>query len=169
MLSSARPAVAVVVASLWLCQPAQAQDVDPALKSDVEKLLNVIGADSVGARVASVMLSQLLDTVRQQQPQVSDKTVATMKSVFEAELVRSLQGEGGLRADLVRIYASHFTREDIAALLNFYGTDVGRKLIALMPQISEESALAGQQWAVRDMPRILSVLQERLRSEGLVK
>ena len=169
MPSFRRVAVAVVMGALWFCPPARAQDVDPALKADIERLLNLVGADTVGAKVASVMLTQFLDTVRQQQPQVSDKTLATMKSVFETELERGLQGDGGLRSNLVRIYASHFTREDIAAMLNFYGTDIGRKLIALMPQISEESALAGQQWAMRNMPRILGVMQERLRAEGLTK
>lgn len=169
MPSVPRLAAAVVVGTLWFCQPARAQNIDPALEADVGKLLNVVGADSVGARVASVMLSQILDDLRQQQPQISDQTVATMKRVLEDELARSLQADGGLRADLVRIYASYFTREDIAALLNFYGTDVGRKLLALMPQISEETARAGQQWAMRDMPRILGVLQERLRAQGLIK
>jgi hypothetical protein len=148
--------------------PARAQDIDPALRTDVEKLLEVTGAVSSGAKVASIISSQMIEGMRQQMPQVPDRAIAIVKEVLDAEFVKAFDAPDGLRADMVRIYASHFTRAEVAALLEFYATDIGRKAILLMPQLAEEGAAAGQKWAMAHMPRVTETLQQRLRAEGFL-
>jgi len=67
------------------------------------------------------------------------------------------------------MYAKHFSREEVRGLLDFYRTDLGQKAIALMPVLAQEGAAAGEQWAERQMPRIATALESRLRTEGFVK
>jgi len=51
----------------------------------------------------------------------------------------------------------------------FYSTDLGKKLIAVLPALMQESLVVSQQWAEREMPRIQRLLDERLKKEGIVK
>ena len=53
-------------------------------------------------------------------------------------------------------------------MLAFYQTDLGKKTIAAMPSIIREGAAVGEQWAEANMPRVLEVLETRLKSEGLL-
>jgi uncharacterized protein len=48
---------------------------------------------------------------------------------------------------VVDIYVKHFTHDEVRALLDFYTTPVGRKVIRVMPMLAQESSAAGQRWA----------------------
>jgi uncharacterized protein len=48
---------------------------------------------------------------------------------------------------IVPIYDKHFTEEDIKAMIAFYESPVGKKMIEKLPLIMQESMVAGQQWA----------------------
>jgi hypothetical protein len=53
-------------------------------------------------------------------------------------------------------------------VLAFYQTNLGKKTIAAMPSIAREGAAIGQEWAEANMPRVLEVLETRLKSEDLL-
>jgi len=53
-------------------------------------------------------------------------------------------------------------------MLAFYQSEVGRKAIAMMPDLTREGAAIGEQWARANMPRVMQVLETRLKSEGLM-
>ncbi|HXG57340.1 MAG TPA: DUF2059 domain-containing protein [Vicinamibacterales bacterium] len=74
----------------------------------------------------------------------------------------------GLMANIVSVYAKHFSAEDVRGLVAFYNTDVGKKLIAMMPKLLQESMEVSQKWAERETPRIIGVLDARLKKEGII-
>jgi uncharacterized protein len=160
-------AVTTVLYLLISCAPARAQDIDPAIRADIEKLLAVTGVASNGARLATTVGNQLIDTMRRQQPQMPPRIGEIIKEVLGAEFTRAFT-DPMVHGALVRIYAAHFSRTEISALLDFYSTELGRKLIVVTPQLAEEAAAAGQQWATANMPRILGIVQQRLRDEKLI-
>ena len=47
---------------------------------------------------------------------------------------------------LVPIYRKHFTAEDVAGLIRFYESPLGRKLIERQPDMTRESMVAGEEW-----------------------
>ena len=47
---------------------------------------------------------------------------------------------------LVPIYDQHLSHEDIKGLIVFYESPLGKKLLQVMPLMSQESMLAGQAW-----------------------
>jgi hypothetical protein len=159
----------VVTTILWVltvAAPARAQQIDPALATDIEKLLEVTGVAANGARLATTLGNQLIDTMRRQQPQVPPRVGEIIKEVLSAEFAQAFR-DPMVHGTLVRIYAEHFTRAEIAALLDFYSTELGRKIITVTPLLAEEGGAAGQQWAMANMPRILGIVQQRLRDEKL--
>jgi len=70
---------------------------------------------------------------------------------------------------MIPLYAKYFDHEEVRALVAFYQTELGRKTIAVMPQLMQEGAEVGRAWAADVMPRVEEAIQTRLRIEGLVK
>jgi hypothetical protein len=149
--------------------PVVAQVVDPTFRADIEKLLEVTGASQNGAQIANLVSGQVLDGMKRSRPDIPARAVEIAKEVVQAEFLSAFSGPQGLSSAIVDIYEKHFTHEDVRGLLAFYETDLGRKAIKLLPVVIQESALAGQQWAEQNMPRIIKVLDARLRAEGFIK
>ena len=147
---------------------ARAQEPDPAHRADIERLLEVTGAGKLGAQIANMAAGQIIDTLRTAQPRVPQRAADVVKEVLSTEFSAAFDSPGGLHGTIVNMYAKHFTHEEIKGLLAFYATDLGRKAITEMPALAQESAAAGQAWAIANMPRINGVLQSRLRAEGLL-
>lgn len=132
---------------LLLPLPARASDVDPALERDIRTLLALTGTQA--------LMSQMLDQMM--------ANFATMPGMTDS-LARELRAEmrvEELEGEVVAIYARHFTREDIAALVAFYQSPVGKKLVAEQPVILQESMAAGQAWGMQAAQRVTLRLQSR--------
>jgi hypothetical protein len=139
-----------------------------ALRKDVEHLLEVSGASQMAVQAASMISAQILDQLRSN-PSVPPRAIEVAKDVLDGEFKKAFAAPDGLMAGIIRVYAKHFTSEDVKALVAFYDTDIGRKLVATMPLLMQESMEVAQQWSTRETPRIARVLNERLRKEGLIK
>jgi uncharacterized protein len=142
--------------------------IEPELRAEIEMLMEETGAAVLGAQTAGFISAQFIDELRKQEP-ISDRAIEVIKEVLAAEYVNTFQGADGLNAQLVAIYAKHFTRDDIRDLRAFYRSAIGRKAIAAMPQILQESTAAAQAWARANDERITSVIVTRLRAQGLLQ
>lgn len=160
---------ALTLAGLACSIPARAQSLEPQFRADIETLLKVTGAGSLGTQMASLISNQVIDAMRKAQPGVPERAATIVKETLNAEFGKAFEPGGELLGKVVGIYASHFTPEEVKELLAFYGTGVGRKAISLLPTLTQEGAAVGQQWAQQNLPRVLTALQQRLRDEGLVK
>jgi tetratricopeptide (TPR) repeat protein len=74
---------------------------------------------------------------------------------------------GGLFDLMVQIYNNHFSHKEIKGLLEFYQTELGKKAIRVMPQLMNDSMIAGQQWAQRTMPILYGNVRRRCKEEGI--
>ncbi len=160
---------ALTLAGFVLSTPAQAQAIDPQFRADIESLLQVTGAGSLGAQMAMLVSNQVIDSMKKAQPNVPERVATIVKETLNAEFSKAFEPTGELMGKMVGIYASHFTPQEVKALLAFYATDVGRKAISVLPMLAQDGAAVGQQWAQQNMSRVLGVLQQRLRDEGLIK
>jgi len=160
----------LVIAALSLqAATASGQALDDSFRSDIEKVLEVTGAAQIATQTASLISRQLLETVRNTNPSISDRSLEVVNQVLESEFAKAFAGPDSLINKMVLIYAKHFTHEDVRGLLAFYGSDLGKKTIAAMPLLLQEGAEAGREWGARQMPRIMGVVMERLKAEGLLK
>jgi len=160
---------ALTLAGFVLSPPAHAQAIDPQFRADIESLLQVTGAGAFGAQMAALVSNQVVDSMKQTQPGMPERVAAVVKETLTAEFTKAFEPKGELMTKMVGIYASHFTPQEVKALLAFYGTDVGRKAVSVLPMLAQEGAALGQQWGQQNMSRVLGVLQQRLRDEGLLK
>jgi hypothetical protein len=162
-------AVACLWMSLSAARPAHAESIEPALRVDIERLMAVTGTDAAGAQMARLTTEHMLEGLRKSRPYLSERALAVAKEVLTEEFAKAYSAPDGLGARLVEIYARHFTHDEVKGLLKFYGSDLGRKTIDLMPMLMKESAAAGQEWMLAHIAKISDALDARLRAEGFLK
>jgi len=69
---------------------------------------------------------------------------------------------------MYRIYARHFTLEEIEGLIEFNQSPVGIKANRVMPILMRESMNAAQQWSEEIGPIMSDCVMERLKAEGVL-
>ena len=158
-----------LLTSLIAVRPAAAQAVDEAFRSDIEKLLEVTGATKTATAMANVASNSFFDALKRKEPDVPDRALEIIKQVLDEEFRNGFEGPAGMKAELVKIYARHFSHDEIRGLLAFYATDLGKKTLSALPALMQEGAAIGQTWAKENMSRIQSVLLERLKAEGFLQ
>lgn len=146
--------------------PARGQALDAGFRADIEALIDATGSAQLSQQVATLIYGQLLDVLKKTQPEIPERVLAVAKEVVISEFTSALVEPNGLKAQLVPIYAKYFTPDDVRGLLAFYRSDLGKKTIRLAPVLFQDASAAGQDWAKRQTPRILAVLQSRLTAEG---
>lgn len=168
MINRLRVIVMSVLCAVALLQarPAAGQAPDDSVRSDIEKLMQLTGTAQLASQMVSTINAQFIEGMKRSQPNIPDRALAIVHEVLDAELAKGFSGPQSMMSDVAAVYAKHFTQDDVRAMVAFYESPVGRKMIQAMPAVVQESMMIGQRWAQTELPRITSVLQERLRAEG---
>jgi uncharacterized protein len=168
-----KPICVVVLAAIALCTTtpglAVAQTPNASFEADIVKLMETTGSANSAEQMATMMFQQVTEAMRTSSPNVPPRVFEIANEVVRAKVGDSIRAPNGLISRIVPVYAAHFTRDEILGLLAFYETDLGKKLIQLLPTIVREAATIGQEWGVSLMPDVRSELDKRLRAEGLIK
>lgn len=141
--------------------------VDPAHRADIERLMDTTGASALGAQMASTVSDAFLNGFKQTRQAVPPRVIEIVREVLNTEFEQAFNG-GEIKDRQIALYAKYFTHDDVKGLLAFYQTDLGRKAIAATPNLAREGAAIGEQWARANMPRVLGVVETRLKAEGLI-
>jgi hypothetical protein len=129
-------------------RPAFAQDYanNPKL-ADIKRLMNMTGAGSLGKQV----MEQLIPSFKSAMPSVPDK--------FWQDFVKEANPDE-LVDQVALIYDKYLTHEEVKQVIKFYETPAGKKLIAVLPKVTQESMVVGQQWGRKLGERIQQKLQQ---------
>lgn len=108
------------------------------------EIIELTQADQMLEGMADQMQQQMH---RQMESQIScpaEREVAIeLTRVFSSEL-RDLMQSSDLRAELILGYAEIFTRDELEGLVDFYRSDLGKKLIESQPEIAQRTMKVGQ-------------------------
>lgn len=105
----------------------------PAKKTSIEQLMQLTGAGDLSAQ----MMNQMLPAMQQMIPDAPPTFWDTFKQELDANELMKM---------IIPVYQKHLSEEDIQAILAFYSTPAGKKLISAQPAIMQESMMIGQQW-----------------------
>ncbi|MBX2803243.1 MAG: DUF2059 domain-containing protein [Myxococcales bacterium] len=122
--------------------PQQARADDASKEALVRELLDLTGASALGKQVMDNMLMSLKGT-----PGVSSDFITKFSELAKPEELTEL---------VVPIYMKHYDEPTLTAAVRFYKTPEGKKLIAAMPAITQESMAAGQAWGADLARRVQS-------------
>lgn len=103
-----------------------------------EKARNLIELTSAGQ--FDVLVQPLINMVPQEK-----------RAAFKADIQASMDE---LYDQLVMVYMDAYTEEEIDAIMAFYNTPVGKKMVAKTPEITQRSMQIGQQWGMKLQPLI---------------
>lgn len=129
--------------------------IDPGLRANILKLLDVSHAVNLSQNMVRVMIAQM-------RPQLLASLPATphRDQIVDAygEKLAALLSSQEVMDQIAVIYAKHLSAEDISALIQFYQTPAGQHSLTAMPQITAESAEVGASTARTNVPVILKEL-----------
>lgn len=160
--------LSLIVAALAAPVPAQTPSVaepapapgEAAAEAEVPapiraKILEVLRLTD-SAELGRQMMDQMLGAFEGSTPGVPEEFWSSFRSEVDTEELVEL---------MVPIYARHLTEGELDALIAFYSSEHGRSIVRKMPEVVQESMLAGQEWGA-DLAR--EVL-ERLEASGYRK
>jgi hypothetical protein len=71
-----------------------------------------------------------------------------------------------MQQELTRIYASHFTEQELKDALAFYKTPLGKKLISEEPKALEESMKAADDWSRKFATEVDAKFRAEMQKRG---
>lgn len=114
--------------------------VDPAKATAIKQLMQVTGAGKLGEEYVDLITQRVRQAVTNVIPQ-PDRLQQFMDAFGKNFATRVTAAQ--INDAQIPIYANHLSLEDIQALLNFYQTPAGQRIIKALPIIVEESQNAG--------------------------
>lgn len=149
---------------------AEAQStIEPAFQADIVKLLEVTGFTKIAEQMGDMVLRRMSEQMRLLRPDIPQRGIDIVGDVVRERLGAALRAPDGFIPMLVPIYAKHFSRDEIRALVAFYESEVGRKAVSVIPSVMQEAAQVGQTWAAKITPEIQAEIEKRLKAEGFIK
>lgn len=146
----------LVVAGLGAGLPLLAQEgaeVEPEKAAAIRQLLQLTGASEL--MVASIETS--LPAQKQANPEIPEVFWEEFAARLRQDLDRFIEL-------LVPLYDKYLTLDEIGQLIEFYQSPLGRRLVAVQPQLAAESMIAGQQWGAR----LAAEVAEDLAKRGII-
>ena len=154
----------LVAASGWAQQvPADSS----ATKEDIEKLFDTLHLREMMKNMMATSMQQSKqmanDTLRKKKPGISEQELQRMDS-FMAEFTKTLDVSGMLD-DFIPIYQRHLTRQDVQAMLAFYDSPTGQKILREQPAMMAEGMQAMQPRMRKMMEDIMDKAEKMARED----
>jgi hypothetical protein len=137
----------------------------PASADDIRKMLDVMHIRDQMKLIMQQITQQMRavehDQIKKQQPNVTDEDVAKFDAMSD-EILKGISTEG-LLDDMIPVYQKHLNKADVDAMIGFYSTSTGQKMLREMPAMTREGMQAMQ-------PRLTRMMDEtNARVEKMVK
>jgi len=147
------------VSTGWTQQTATAEAA--AGKEDILKLFDAMHLRDqmklVMKQVSAQMRSMSHDQLRKRDPQITDAEIAKLDAQSD-ELLKGMPIDGMLD-DMVPVYQRHLSKSDVDAMVGFYSSPTGQKILKEMPAMTAEGMQAIQ-------PRLRKTMDEAMDRMG---
>jgi len=127
--------------------PAQADEKEGEAEAVARQLIKSSGADQFGSRV----IKQMVGLQQKRMPDIPDQ-------FWENFMTGTNPDDLVLR--IIPIYVKHLSVEEMQAIIDFYKSPAGQKLLDKLPLITRETMNAGRQWGAQLRMEMTRKLQE---------
>ena len=162
--------ILLLLISLFLFQQnAFAVDISAEKKVLVDRVLLQTGqsAIAVGKQFSDLFIQQMTSVLKQSNPNINPRAF----EIIEEEITDLINEEFVINSSLSKImypiYDRHLSIEDLKKMIELNDTPFGKKLIKLMPLITQESMQAGQALGQSLAPKIQDRIVSRFEKEGI--
>jgi uncharacterized protein len=132
--------------------------IDPQKEADIRRLLQVMGTERNMTQVMANMETNIRPLLTSSFPagEYRERLIQLFFEKFHSKI--DMQELIGLA---IPVYDKYLSDSDIKALIDFYSTPLGQKVINVLPNIISESGEKGRQWGERvGRESMIEVLQE---------
>jgi hypothetical protein len=155
---------AVFAVALMACAPAAIGQQQPsaAAVSTARELIAVKGATGLYDTVIPGVVEQAKNLFLRTNPALAkdlNEVAAKLRTDFASR-------NSEIRDQVVKLYASHFTEQELKDALAFYKSSIGRKLIEHEPKILEKSMSDVQAWATKLSDEVVSKMRAEMKKKG---
>jgi uncharacterized protein len=156
-----RPA-AIAVALVAASPAAHAQQPSAASMLVAKQLIQVTGATGLFNPLIAGVVEQAKLLYLQQDP-----ALAKDLNEIAAKMRKDLQPRfAEVTNEIARLYATHFTEQELKAILAFYRSPVGKKMLAQQPVVVDSSMKFAQDWANKLSEQVTSKMRDELKKKG---
>lgn len=141
---------AILLSGLWLHAPAQ-QTPTAEKRADIERFLELTDALAFGQQLSQAFTAQMTNVLGAANPAAPPGLLDATRDIVDAVIADEMPA---FAEEVVLIYDRHFTHDEIRGFIEFYSSDLGRKATRVLPQITQESMMAGQVWGQSLQPEI---------------
>ena len=132
----------------------------PATSEQIQKLFAVMDVRQQTHRMMESMVQQMqamsAATIKQRYPQVSGAELAKLTKISQS-ILRDMPLDAMLD-DMIPVYQKYLNQSDVDAMIDFYQSPTGKKLVNEMPQITQEA----MQVSYRHMEKQVDAVMQRV-------
>ena len=136
-------------------------------KAAIKELLQVTGATQMGELFGNLLIQQMTQVLKKTKPDIDPKAFEIIREEAESLMTEEFVVKESLLPFMYPIYHKYLTLEEIEGLIQFYKTPLGRKAISVMPKMTQEGMIAGQEWGQSIGPKFQQKVLDRFKKEGI--
>lgn len=139
----------------------------PASADDIRKMFEVMHIRDqmklIMEQITQQMRSTEHDQIRKSRPNISDEEFAKLDAMSD-EILKDFSTEGMLE-DMIPVYQKHLSKADVDAMIGFYSTATGQKILREMPAMTREGMQAVQPRLGRMMDEANARVEKMVREQ----
>jgi len=151
-----------VLLSVLLCSTAMAEDLTPAKRQEVLRLIEAMG----GKELIQQYVRQNLGLVKKFRPDIPADKMPMVEREISAFVTEKIAAPGGLADQVLPVFAKRFTPQEMRELTAFYESPVGQKAVAVMPSAMKDAKDVAQRMAIGMIPELNTRVNEALKRDA---
>src|ERR1035438_7219559 len=152
----------VAIALVAFSPAAYSQQPSAAAMATAKELIAATGATSVFNSLIAGVVEQAKLLFLQQNPALAkdlNEIAGKMRTDLTPRFVE-------LSDEMARLYATHFTDQELKAILVFYQSPAGKKLLSQQPAVVDASMKFAQDWANKMSDEVIRKMRDELKKRG---
>jgi len=157
-----RPALAAALLVGFLTFGAGAQTPTPAAIAAAKELVSLKGGSAMFDPLVPGVIESAKNSLVPTNPQLTkelNEVALQLRKEFDPKRAEVLN-------EVSKIYAQHFTEQELKDLVAFYKTPLGKKMIAEEPIALDQSLKAAQAWATKFSDEVLVRFRAEMKKKG---
>ncbi len=144
-----------------------ADELTNAKRAQIKTLLEITGVKAIPEQIANNTVQSWVPGIKQLDPKFPDKGFTLIRDTFLAGLNAKVEGGGGLIEQVTLVYHNQFTGPEVAELLKFYQSTLGKKLLGSQAKVNAETFQTAMKWADSMSADLDQRIDAALKKEGL--
>ncbi|MBV8475976.1 MAG: DUF2059 domain-containing protein [Acidobacteria bacterium] len=160
----------LILVLLFACLVAHTQHLASNPEASRDQIMKLFEVMHIRQQMRSVMegvmkqqSSIVRETLKKRYPQMTNEEMAQMDD-FILESMKDLPVDGMLD-DMIPVYQKHLTRPDVDAMIAFYASPTGQKLMQEMPAMTSEGIQAAYPRMQQQMDKVMQRVEERIEQK----